>query len=130
VGFFGFLSPTFDILFIFLTALIVSLLSRGNDRKIPVWNGGIDQSEEMNSFAYANTLRIILKKVYLSREEREGSKYQERTFDIFWIFMIDLAKLYSRLSIKFGKFFMNGNINRYVQYIIIALFLVLIMVVI
>ncbi len=130
VGFFGFLSPTFDILFIFLTALIVSLLARGNDRKIPVWNGGIDQSEEMNSFAYANTLRIILKKVYLSREEREGSKYQERTFDIFWIFMIDLAKLYSRLSIKFGKFFMNGNINRYVQYIIMALFLVLIMVVI
>ncbi len=129
-GFFGFLSPPFDILFIFLTALVVSLIARGNDRKISIWNGGIEQSEEMNSFAYANTLRIILKKVYLSREEREGSKYQERTFDIFWIVMIDLAKLYSRLSVKFGRFFMNGNINRYVQYIIIALFLVLIMVIV
>ena len=128
-GFFGLLSPPFDILFIVVAAAILSLLAKGKERKITVWNGGLGQTEEVNSFAYANTLRIILKKVYLSREEREGTRYQERTFDIFWILIIDLAKLYSRLSGKFGRFFMNGNINRYVQYIIIALFLVLVMVI-
>ncbi len=128
-GFFGLLSPPFDILFIVVAAAILSLLAKGKERKITVWNGGLGQTEEVNSFAYANTLRIILKKVYLSKEEREGTRYQERTFDIFWIIIIDLAKLYSRLSGKFGRFFMNGNINRYVQYIIIALFLVLVMVI-
>ncbi len=128
-GFFGLLSPPFDILFIVVAAAILSLLAKGKERKITVWNGGLGQTEEVNSFAYANTLRIILKKVYLSREEREGTRYQERTFDIFWIIIIDLAKLYSRFSGKFGRFFMNGNINRYVQYIIIALFIVLVMVI-
>ncbi|MCL5888512.1 MAG: hypothetical protein M1597_00930 [Candidatus Thermoplasmatota archaeon] len=128
-GFFGLLSPPFDILFIVVAAAILSLLAKGKERKITVWNGGLGQTEEVNSFAYANTLRIILKKVYLSKEEREGTRYQERTFDIFWIIIIDLAKLYSRFSGKFGRFFMNGNINRYVQYIIIALFIVLVMVI-
>ncbi len=129
-GFFGFLSPPFDILFIGVTAIVVSFIARGKERKIPIWNGGIEQGEQLNSFAYANTLRIILKKVYFSKEEREGSRYHERTFDIFWILIIDLTRLYSRFSSRFGRFVMNGNINRYVQYIIIALFVVLIMVVV
>ncbi len=127
-GFFGFVSPIFDLLFISITALIVSIFAGRNRRPIPMWNGGIEQGENMNSFAYSNVLRIVLKKVYNSKEERRNGKYSERTFDIFWVSIVDMTILFQKFSIKFGRFFMNGNINRYIAYIIIAFFAVLIFV--
>ncbi len=130
-GFFGFMSPVFIILFISLATLIVVPFSVSKRRRVlPVWNGGIEQEGIFNSFAYANVLRIIMKKVYLSREEKKSGLYLERTFDVFWLIIVDIAKIFSVISRKFARSFMNGRINIYIIYIMIAFFAVLIMLVI
>jgi hydrogenase-4 component B len=128
-GFFGFLSPPFDLLFMGVIAFILTFIAKGHSRTIPIWNGGLQETPEMNSFAYSNTIRIILGKIYFSKEEKRESIYHERTFDIFWILIVDFTKMFQRFSTIFGRVFMNGNINRYVQYIIIALFVVLTLVI-
>ena len=125
---FGFISPLFIMMFIATAALATFSIGGRQRRSIPVWNGGIDQEDEMSSFAYANVLRIILSKVYLSREEKTGGEYHERTFDIFWIMIVDFALIIRKFSSRFGKVVMNGSINRYIAYIIVAFLSVLIIV--
>ncbi|MGP6238922.1 proton-conducting transporter membrane subunit [Cuniculiplasma sp. SKW4] len=127
-GVFGFISPVFILLFIAGAFLFLYAIGGTKSRPIEIWNGGIIQTDEMNSFAYANVLRIILAKVYLSREEKSGGAYRERTFDIFWIIIVDFALLFRKFSEKFGRIVMNGNVNRYIAYIILAFFFVLIFV--
>ncbi len=131
-GFFGFMSPVFIIMIMAVSTLVIVPLSltRKHTRSLPVWNGGIDQEGTFNSFAYANVLRIILRKIYLSREEKKGEKYVERTFDIFWLIIVDIAKIFTILSGKFARAFMNGRINAYIIYIIAAFFTVLILLII
>ena len=128
-GFFGFMSPIFIIIFLSVGSLIAALFSKAQSRPIPIWNGGIEQEHWFNSFAYANNLRIIMRKIYLSKEEKSEGQYQERTFDIFWLIILDFSRSFSKLSSIFARKFMNGNINQYVIYIICAFFLVLILVV-
>lgn len=127
-GVFGFISPVFILIFAGGALLFFYAIGGTKRRPIEIWNGGVDQKDEMNSFAYANVLRIILSKVYLSREEKKGGAYRERTFDIFWMLIVDLAILFRKFSEKFGRIVMNGNVNRYIVYIILAFFFVLIFV--
>lgn len=127
-GVFGFISPVFIIIFTTGALLLLYGIGGSRRRSLEIWSGGIEQKDQMSSFAYANVLRIILSKVYLSREERKGGEYRERTFDIFWILIVDFALLFRKFSERFGRAVMNGNINRYIAYIILAFFFVLIFV--
>jgi formate hydrogenlyase subunit 3/multisubunit Na+/H+ antiporter MnhD subunit len=121
-GFFGFISPTFDILFISIPFVVSYYLLRGKDRSVNPWNGGLPITERFSSFAYSNSIRLIMKKVYFTREEKINGIYSERTFDIFWVVISDVASIYTKFSMYFAKKFMNGNINAYMVYTIIALF--------
>ncbi len=125
-GFFGFISPTFDILFISIPFVVSYYLLRGKDRSVNPWNGGLPITERFSSFAYSNSIRLIMKKVYFTREEKINGIYSERTFDIFWVVISDVASIYTKFSMYFAKKFMNGNINAYMVYTIIALFFSLI----
>ena len=125
-GFFGFISPTFDILFISIPFVVSYYLLRGKDRSVNPWNGGLPITERFSSFAYSNSIRLIMKKVYFTREEKINGIYSERTFDIFWVVISDFASIYTKFSRYFARKFMNGNINAYMAYTIIALFFPLI----
>ena len=125
-GYFGFISPTFDIIFISIPFVSTYYLLRGKERKVNPWNGGLPMGEKLTSFAYSNSIRLIMKKVYFTREEKINGIYSERTFDIFWVVISDLASLYTKFSKYFARKFMNGNINTYMAYTIIALLLTLI----
>jgi formate hydrogenlyase subunit 3/multisubunit Na+/H+ antiporter MnhD subunit len=125
-GYFGFISPTFDILFISVPFVVTYYMLRGKDRSVNPWNGGLPVSDKFSSFAYSNSIRLIMKKVYFTREEKINGIYSERTFDIFWVVISDLASIYTKFSRYFARKFMNGNINAYMAYTIIALLLSLI----
>ncbi len=125
-GYFGFISPTFDILFISVPFVVTYYMLRGKDRGVNPWNGGLPVSDKFSSFAYSNSIRLIMKKVYFTREEKINEIYSERTFDIFWVVISDLASIYTKFSRYFARKFMNGNINAYMAYTIIALLLSLI----
>jgi hypothetical protein len=125
-GYFGFISPTFDILFISVPFVVTYYMLRGKDRGVNPWNGGLPVSDKFSSFAYSNSIRLIMKKVYFTREEKINGIYSERTFDIFWVVISDLASIYTKFSRYFARKFMNGNINAYMAYTIIALLLSLI----
>ncbi|MHB8361298.1 MAG: proton-conducting transporter transmembrane domain-containing protein [Thermoplasmataceae archaeon] len=120
VGYFGFISPIFDLIFIGIPFIITYIMFRGNDRSVNVWNGGLPLKDRFSSFAYSNSMRLIMKKVYFTREEKKNGVYSERTFDIFWIVISDISSLYLKFSRYFAIKFMNGNINRYMAYTIIA----------
>ena len=125
-GYFGFISPTFDILFISVPFVVTYYMLRGKDRSVNPWNGGLPVSDKFSSFAYSNSIRLIMKKVYFTREEKINGIYSERTFDIFWVVISDMASIYTKFSRYFARRFMNGNINAYMAYTIIALLLSLI----
>jgi hydrogenase-4 component B len=125
-GYFGFISATFDILFISVPFVVTYYMLRGKDRGVNPWNGGLPVSDKFSSFAYSNSIRLIMKKVYFTREEKINGIYSERTFDIFWVVISDLASIYTKFSRYFARKFMNGNINAYMAYTIIALLLSLI----
>lgn len=125
-GYFGFISPTFDILFISVPFVVTYYMLRGRDRSVNPWNGGLPVSDKFSSFAYSNSIRLIMKKVYFTREEKINGIYSERTFDIFWVVISDMASIYTKFSRYFARKFMNGNINAYMAYTIIALLLSLI----
>ena len=125
-GYFGFISPTFDILFISVPFVVTYYMLRGKDRGVNPWNGGLPVSDKFSSFAYSNSIRLIMKKVYFTREEKINEIYSERTFDIFWVVISDMASIYTKFSRYFARKFMNGNINAYMAYTIIALLLSLI----
>jgi len=125
-GYFGFISPTFDILFISVPFVVTYYMLSGKDRSVNPWNGGLPVSDKFSSFAYSNSIRLIMKKVYFTREEKINEIYSERTFDIFWVVISDMASIYTKFSRYFARKFMNGNINAYMAYTIIALLLSLI----
>ncbi|MEM0139298.1 MAG: proton-conducting transporter membrane subunit [Ferroplasma sp.] len=89
------------------------------------WNGGVERNEHYNSFNYSNNIRLILKKV-LRTEYDNGRLIQ--TVDIFWLIMIDIARLYRKFSKYFSYKIMNSSISYYVMYMIIAFILVIIIV--
>lgn len=123
LGYFGFISPTFDMIFISLPLAVTYIMFRGKERQVNVWNGGLPMGNQFSSFAYSNSIRLIMKKVYFTREERINGIYSERTFDIFWVVISDIASLYTKFSRYFARKFMNGNINSYMAYTILALLL-------
>ncbi len=125
-GTFGVISPLFAVAAISAFSLSAyALAGRRKVRRVDSWNGGIKEEDTLHSFAYANSLRLTMKRLYLTREERKGTDYSERTFDAFWIFMLFAAKKFAAFSKLFGRGIMNSSLASYVFYIIIAFFAVM-----
>ncbi len=129
-GLFGVVSPFFVALFIALFSGFMILIGRKfRKREVSTWNGGILEETTLNSFAYANSLRLTMKRLYLTREEREGNLYSEKTFDAFWLAVVFLSRKTVEFSRAMGRAVMNSSLAAYVFYIMIAFFLVMIYVV-
>ncbi len=126
-GPFGGISPLFTALFITLFTGVLLLSFRGaSSRTVVNWNGGIEEEDKLHSFAYANSLRLTMKRFYLTTEERKAGKYSERTFDAFWLVIIFLARKTVALSRIVGRWVMNSSLMAYVFYIMVAFFAVMI----
>ncbi|MCL5785589.1 MAG: hypothetical protein M1151_02830 [Candidatus Thermoplasmatota archaeon] len=126
-GSFGGISPFFTALFIALfTGVLLLSFREARSRTVVNWNGGIEEEDKLHSFAYANSLRLTMKRFYLTTEERRGSKYSERTFDAFWLVIIFLARKTVAFSRIVGMRVMNSSLTAYVLYIMVAFFAVMI----
>ncbi len=130
-GPFGGISPFFTALFIFAFAGIPLLLFRNaRTRSVTNWNGGLGEEDKLHSFAYANSLRLTMRRFYLTTEESRGTKYSERTFDAFWLVIIFLARKTVSFSRILGVKIMNSSLMAYVMYIMLAFFAVMIYIII
>ncbi|MHB8396833.1 MAG: proton-conducting transporter transmembrane domain-containing protein [Thermoplasmataceae archaeon] len=126
-GLFGVVSPFFVALFIALfSGVMIVAGTRFRKREVSTWNGGIPEGDKLNSFAYANSLRLTMKRLYLTKEEREGKLYSERTFDAFWLTVVFLSRKTVGFSRAMGRAVMNSSLAAYVFYIMVAFFLVMI----
>jgi formate hydrogenlyase subunit 3/multisubunit Na+/H+ antiporter MnhD subunit len=125
-GPFGFVSPAFvGLILLSLFALIFLSSRHKKTRHVAVWNNGIAKTEEPNSFTYANTLRLTMKRVY---PVGNGSNREDFTssYDIFWIWLIVLSRHFEVASRRFALWFMNSDLSRYMVYLLLAFFAVLV----
>ena len=126
-GDFGLISPFFVALLVAVFSGIMLLAgTRFRKRRVQVWNGGIEKTEDFHSFAYANSLRLTMRKFYFTKEEAEGRNYSERTFDVFWLTILFLARSTVSFSRRMGYRIMNSSIGAYIFYIMIAFSLMMI----
>ena len=126
-GPFGGISPLFTALFIGLFTGILLLSFRGaRSRTVVNWSGGIEEENKLHSFAYANSLRLTMRRFYLTTEERKAGKYSERTFDAFWLVIIFLARKTVALSRIVGRKVMNSSLMAYVLYIMVTFLAVMV----
>lgn len=128
-GIFGAISPLFASILVILFSGFMYASFRGFKRRtVENWTGGIGAEDTLHSFAYANSLRLTMRRFYLTREEHDGSVYSERTFDAFWLLVIIVSRKTVAFSRAFGRVIMNSSLSSYVFYIIIAVFFVMIFV--
>jgi hydrogenase-4 component B len=126
-GDFGLVSPFFVAFFIAIFSGLMLVIGTGfRKRRVQVWNGGLEKTADFHSFAYANSLRLTMRKFYFTKEEVEGRNYSERTFDVFWITILFLARSTVSFSRRMGYRIMNSSIASYILYIMIAFSLVMI----
>ena len=129
-GPFGFVSPAFvGLLLLSIFALIFLSLRHSSARQVAVWNNGVAKIEEPNSFTYANTLRLTMKRVYPAGNSSSREDFTS-SYDVFWIWLIVLAKHFEVASRRFSLWFMNSDLSRYMLYLLLAFFAVLLYIIV
>ncbi|MGC9139497.1 proton-conducting transporter membrane subunit [Athalassotoga sp.] len=122
---FGVLSPTFftivfSILFIF--PLFFYLSRRKKVRKIDPWNGGLSlkENEYFSAPAYSAILEIVLKKIYITKEKISDYEAHIEVVDVVNLFYKGLKSWILKIEKIISQILMNGNLNVYIIYILIA----------
>ena len=129
-GPFGFVSPAFvGVLLLSIFAIIFLSLRHSSARQVAVWNNGVAKIEEPNSFTYANTLRLTMKRVYPAGNSSSREDFTS-SYDVFWIWLIVLAKHFELASRRFSLWFMNSDLSRYMLYLLLAFFAVLLYIIV
>ncbi len=120
-GTFGVVSPA--VVFLILTAFLAltyAIFGRIKIRYVPVWDNGVDKTREPDSFAYANALRLTLKRVYPAGSQSPELEHFSASYDIFWEGLIKLSHGFEKASRRFALAFMNSDLRRYMLYLLIA----------
>lgn len=121
---FGLISPFYIfILILIFTIIAYSIFRKPKIRVSERWNGGIENNEYYNSFIYSNNIRLILKKILRTKNENNELI---QTVDLFWLFMIDVARSYRKISKYIAYKIMNSSISMYLIYMIFAFILIII----
>lgn len=99
---------------------------RPRTRRGKTWNSGRELGERYTSFAYANNIRLMLRKVVNTSASEEVQFYVDR----FLILVVRLVKGYVNLSRIIARTYMNSDLRAYVFYMIIFFIVVVLVVVI
>ena len=99
--------------------------SHRSTRRVNSWNGGIPLTEDeyFTSSAYSGILKIILNKLYATRETK-GREKKIITVDIVRYFYSWLNRFVLGSGYRLSKILMNGKVYAYVSYIIVMFVLV------
>ena len=104
-------------LFLSLTYLLFGFRKA---RRVPVWDHGVEKTREPDSFAYANALRLTLKRVYPAGSQGQELEHFSSSYDIFWEGLIIVSRWFEKASRRFALAFMNSDLRMYMLYLLIA----------
>ncbi len=128
---FGVVSPTmfFVVVGVILIPLVIIFLTRRTHRKVESWNGGMSLTEDeyFTVPAYSFVLEYVLRKVYRTKELRNGYSAGVVNKDIAE-YIYEYADKGVRSTSRFvGRNIMSGKISWYVLYIVIVFILAFIL---
>ncbi|MEM0155845.1 MAG: proton-conducting transporter membrane subunit [Thermoplasmataceae archaeon] len=123
---FGLISPYYIISLITAFSLAAfAVFKNPKIRTAEVWNGGRSVSSDYTSFAYANEIRLMLRRILRTRMGND--KQPISVMDIFWFTMISVGRGYRKMCMIATRKFMNSSIGWYMIYMIFAFMVVIIL---
>lgn len=126
---FGLLSPDYVLTLITIFSLVAyAVFRRPGARTAEVWNSGRAVSSEYTSFAYANNIRLMLRRVLRTKVGNDNQPVS--VIDVFWFAMNSIGRGYRRMCMIAARKFMNSSIGWYMIYMIVAFMVVIILAVV
>ncbi|MCL4307575.1 MAG: hypothetical protein M1302_04780 [Candidatus Thermoplasmatota archaeon] len=123
---FGLLSPDYVIALITVFSLAsYAIFRKPGTRTAEVWNSGRSVSSQYTSFAYANNIRLMLRRVLRTRMGDDNQPVS--VIDVFWFAMNSVGRGYRRMCMIATRKFMNSSIAWYMVYMIVAFMVVIIL---
>lgn len=121
---FGVVSPTFLTIVagvIFLFPLAFYLSRSRKVKRVSAWNGGIPlhEGEYFSVPAYSFTLEFILRKVYSTKEIKDGKVRYVSVKDVTTLFYDGIVSATKAISKALSLTLMNGHIYSYILYAMI-----------
>ncbi len=120
-GVFGVVSPTFIILTMSVILFFIYIIKPRNYREVQPWSGGIERKKTYNSFNYSNPTRITFYRLFPKIENLIDNDYLAHRFDIVYLVLMSFFGKYERASRKIALKIMNGNVRKYIMYIMVTL---------
>lgn len=125
---FGAISPLYVVLLISAFSLVTYLVfGKPKIRRVKIWNNGVNDQEEYTAFAMSNNIRLMLRKIIRTDENKYLPTYG---IDIFWEYIYKFSRGAMDFGGKFGRALINSSISWYIFYIIIALIIISLLIVI
>ncbi len=116
---FGLVSPDYIISLIAVFSLAgYAVFRKPNTRIADTWNSGREITSEYTSFAYANNIRLMLRRILRTRTGADN--HTVSVIDVFWLAMNLIAAGYRKSCMVFSRKFMNSSIGWYMIYMIVA----------
>ncbi|MEM3670480.1 MAG: proton-conducting transporter membrane subunit [Thermoprotei archaeon] len=123
---FGLVSPDYVILLIAAFSIVTyAVFRKPKVRVAEQWNGGRPLTDEYTSFAYANNIRLMLKRILRTKASANGEPLS--VSDVFWNAMVSFGRGYRKLAGIVTRKFMNGSIGWYIIYMIVAFMAVIVL---
>jgi len=123
---FGLVSPDYIILLITVFSLVsYAIFRKPKTRIVEPWNSGLEISGEYTSFAYANNVRLMLRRLLRTRIGSDNQTVS--VIDIFWVAMTVTGRTYRKFCMFVTRKFMNSSISWYMIYMIVAFMVILIL---
>jgi len=120
---FGGISPIFEMLFIIVFLLMFGIafnLFKGDKRETPTWNFGSENCA-YKSEGYTNAMAVNLNFLLTTNESYDKRKseivYSRRLSNPFWKIFVNIGNAYIDFSKWMSRNLMNGDINKYMFYI-------------
>ncbi len=122
---FGLLSPDYVISLILIFSLVAfAVFRKPKVRTADVWNSGRPVTGEYTSFAYANNIRLMLRRILRTRIRSDNQPIS--VIDIFWYVMVSTGRGYRKMCMIATRKFMNSSIAWYMVYMIVSFMIVII----
>ncbi|BAB60625.1 formate hydrogenlyase subunit 1 [Thermoplasma volcanium GSS1] len=126
---FGLVSPDYVIALITAFSLAsYAVFRKPRTRTAEVWNSGRSLSSEYTSFAYANNIRLMLRRILRTRMGNGNQPIS--IIDVFWFAMNSIGRGYRWMCKNATQKFMNSSLAWYMIYMIVAFMVVIIMAVV
>jgi hydrogenase-4 component B len=123
---FGLVSPAYIISLITVFSLVSYVVFRKPKTRIAEpWNNGLEISSEYTSFAYANNVRLMLRRLLRTRNGSDNQTIS--VIDVFWVAMNATGKTYRKFCMFATRKFMNSSISWYMIYMIVAFMITLVL---